>query len=137
MCMCVRVYAYKLGLNLKLNNIYVKITVVFTVISIHLYTENLHLILSGYMPISMVKSCISIHFSHAHLTYKALTSTYILYACIRVVNVYLCVHVHVHTRMHICLIHNTHLPIACIRVLYTFHSCLKLFLKRFRRKLYM
>jgi hypothetical protein len=53
---------------------------------------------------------------YAHLTYKALTSTYILYACIRVVNVYLCVHVHVHTRMHICLIHNTHLPRACIRV---------------------
>ena len=57
---------------------------------------------------------------YAHLTYKALTSTYILYACIRVVNVYLCVHVHVHTRMHICLIHNTHLPRACIRVLYVY-----------------
>jgi hypothetical protein len=57
---------------------------------------------------------------YAHLTNKTLTSTYIFYACIRVVNVYLCVHAHVHTRIHILLIHNTHLPIACIRVLYVY-----------------
>ena len=43
-----------------------------------------------------------------------------MYVCMRVVNVYVCVHTHVHTRIYILLIQNTHLPIACIRVLYVY-----------------
>ena len=72
-----------------------------------------------------------------HLAYETLTSTYIMcfpygifcasthtythlpkFMCMRVVNAYVCVHRHVHTRMRIFLIQNTHLPIACIRMLY-------------------
>jgi hypothetical protein len=74
-----------------------------------------------------------------HLAYETLTSTYIMcfpygifcasthtythlpkFMCMRVVNAYVCVHRHVHTRMRIFLIQNTHLPIACIRMLYVY-----------------
>jgi hypothetical protein len=93
-CVCIHMYAhltykaltstYILYACIRVVNVYLCVHVHVHVISIHLYTENLHLILSGYMPISMVKSCISIHFSQLFKTFFETISKKTLYVNISV-----------------------------------------------------